>query len=204
MKPIFIVVLILLYFPASGFAQVREVEYEVYSTIINEVHKEFGRNHFVGESIVFIDHTELNRARAQSPLAHYDLLAKELLRLNSRPVLVRQRFAYTNTYLISRQEFESLIAKGKSDTEMLDAELRRNGQAAASECSRWWTEFDTKYENPFGLFTISRVAFNNSRKTAMVYMNFENSCSQLETVYILKKRKGRWKIVASSGGIGIA
>ncbi len=65
---------------------------------------------------------------------------------------------------------------------------------------KFWKRFYEKYPKSFGIFSVSDVFFSNDKKYAILYIGYErSSLGGYGAVYLLKKEKGKWKVIKQRG-----
>jgi hypothetical protein len=123
-------------------------------------------------------------------------LVKNFNHKNSFSVVIEKRFprgAYSKTiYLIPQAEIDEINEQARIEYEKRFAVDKLNPQIANPGGSSW-TTFYQKYPESSGLYELSRVGF--SGQLAMVQIKGDLGWNGFSRTYILKKVKGKWKIV---------
>jgi hypothetical protein len=101
--------------------------------------------------------------------------------------------AYSETYhLVTQKEIDELFEKGQIEYNKR-YEVEKSDKSNMNPGGSIWRPFYEKYPESSGYYTLSRVGF--SGLFAMVEVKRSDMHSGFSHAYILKRVKGRWKIV---------
>lgn len=177
-------------------------EYAVYASVLKVIYKENRETYSNKSEFVFINETKVDPEVDLPSSRKYKNLVKDFNRKNSTPGIVEKKFphgAYSETYyLVSQAEVDELFEKGRVEAEKLRAEAKLNSPGIYIESPTIvCVSFYQKYPESSGHYTLSRVGF--SGQFAMVQVKGDICWNGFSRNYILKKVKGKWKIVNFSG-----
>jgi len=203
-KIAFIIFLILFcIFNLSAQTKLTQEEYAVYASVLKVIYKENRETYSNKSEFIFINETKVDPELDLPSSRQYRNLVKDFNRKNSFSGIVEKKFprgAYSETYhIVSQDEVDKLLEEGRIQAENRRAERKlKNPNVRYIETgTEIWTTFYQKYPESSGIHALSRVGF--SGQLAMVQVKGERSWSGFTRNYILKKVKGKWKIITSSG-----
>lgn len=190
-------------FNLSAQTKLTQEEYAVYASVLKIIYKENRETYSNKSEFVFINETKVDPELELPSGRKYRNLVKDFNRKNSIPGTIEKKFpreAYSETYyLVSQDEVNELLEEGRIEAEKRRAERKlKNPNVNYIETgTETWITFYQKYPESSGVHILSRVGF--SGQFAMVQVKGERSWNGFTRNYILKKVKGKWKIITSSG-----
>ena len=190
-------------FNLSAQTKLTQEEYAVYASVLKVIYKENRETYSNKSEFVFINETKVDPELELPSSRKYRNLVKDFNRKNSFSGIVDKKFprgAYSETYyLVSQAEVDELLEEGRVEAEKRRAERKLNNPNVRyiETGTETWITFYQKYPESSGVHALSRVGF--SGQLAMVQVKGERSWNGFTRNYILKKVKGKWKIITSSG-----
>lgn len=202
-KIVFLIFLILFCgFNVSAQAKLTQEEYVVYASILKVIYKENRETYSNKSEFVFANETKVDPELELPASKRYKHLVDDFNRKNLTPAMIEKKFprgAYSETYyLIAQAEIDELFEKGLVEAEKLrvEAESSSSGRSVASPTTDC-IPFYQKYPESSGHYNLSRVGF--SGRFAMVQIKGDLCWNGFSRNYILKKIKGKWKIITFEG-----
>jgi hypothetical protein len=203
-KIVFLIFLIpFCFFNVSSQKKLTQAEYAVYASVLKTIYKENRKTYSNKSEFVFLNETKLDPELDLPSERKYKNLVKDFNRKKKAPGIIEKNFprgAYSaNYYLVSQAEVDELLEKGRIDLERRRAEAKESSTPNERIIigGNYWTSFFQKYPQSSGLHILSRVGFNG--QFAMVQVQGNHGWVGFSRVYILKRMKGKWKIISSSG-----
>lgn len=189
-------------FNLSAQTKLTQEEYNVYASVLRVIYKENRQTYSNKSEFVFVNKTKFAPELLPSD-RKYGNLVKDFNRKNSISGTIEKKFprgAYSETYyLVSQAEIDELLKAGRIEAEKRRAEIElTNPNVHYIETgAEVWMTFYQKYPESSGVYNLSRVGF--SGQFAMVQVEGERIWNGFTRNYILKKVKGKWKVITSGG-----
>jgi hypothetical protein len=165
----------------------------VYRIILTRVFED-NQAAYKAPKLVIMDKTSVKKDVALGFQQEFRVLTGYFLRLNRRSVKLHPAIPRDWHDVITTDEFNSLIKAGRK----LD-EAERTADAAnriVHNCATYlWRPFHMRYPESQGVYRLSRIAFSNDRRTAMVLLSMESGCSSRDDLFILERSGRTWSTV---------
>jgi hypothetical protein len=200
-KVAFIFLLILFCgFDVLGQTKVTREEYAVYASVLKVIYKDNRQTYSNKSHFVILEKTKVDPELDLPSGKRYKDLVESYKRNNLTSGLIEKKFsvgAYSQTYyLVTQNDIDELFEKGEIEFRKR-YEIDKLNRSILNPGGTTWTFFYDKYPEASGYYSLSRVGFNKT--LAMVQVKREDIYSGFSRTYILKKVKGKWKIVTFSG-----
>lgn len=184
----------------SAQTKLTQEEYAVYASVLKVIYKENRETYSNKSEFVIIDETKIDPELELPSDRKYRNLVKDFNQKNSTQGMVERKLprgAYSETYyLVSQTEIDDINEKARIEYEKRYAVEKLNPSIANPGGSSW-TMFYQKYPEASGYYSLSRVGF--SGQFAMVQVKGDLGWNGFSRTYILKRVKGKWRIVTFSG-----
>lgn len=204
MQKIAFLILLILFccFNLSAQTKLTQEEYAVYAAVLKVIYKENRETYSNKSEFVFINETKVDPEIDLPSSRKYKNLVEDFKRKNSASGIVEKKFprgAYSETYyLVSQADVDELLEKGRVESEKRCEEAKLNSSGVYTESpTMGCIPFYQKYPESSGHYTLSRVGF--SGQFAMVQVKGDLCWNGFSRYYILRKVKGKWKIVEFGG-----
>jgi hypothetical protein len=186
----------------SAQTKLTQEEYAVYASVLKVIHKENRETYSNKSEFVILNETRVDPELDLPSSRRYKKLVADFNLKNSVPGIVEKKFprgAYSETYyLVSQTEVDELLEKGRIELAKRRAERKLNSSGVYVELpTETWIPFYQKYPESSGLHILSRVGF--SGQLAMVQVKGDHGWNGFSRTYILKRVKGKWRIITFSG-----
>jgi len=184
----------------SAQTKLTQEEYAVYASVLKVIYKENRETYSNKSEFVIIDETKVDPEIDLPSSRKYKNLVADFNQKNSISGIVERKFprgAYSETYyLVSQVEIDDINEKARIEYEKRFAVEKLNPSIANPGGSSW-TLFYQKYPEASGYYILSRVGFGG--QFAMVQVEGDLGWNGFSRTYILKRVKGKWRIVTFSG-----
>jgi hypothetical protein len=198
MKKIVLTISLILFCAPNLLSQagITQEEYAVYASVLRDIYKDNRQIYSNKSHFVILKNTKIDPELDLTPSKRYKGLVAAFKRANLTSGIIERKFplgAYSETYyLVTKNEIDELFEKGKVEFDKR-YEIEKNQMGLANPGGTTWIPFYEKYPEASGYYSLSRVGFNGL--FAMVQVKRDDIHSGFTRTYILKKVKGKWKIV---------
>jgi len=204
MKRLVVSVLLFLFCASNLLAQtrIRKEEYAVYASVLSVIYKDNRQTYSNKSHFVILNVTKVDPELDLTSSKRYKALFRDFKERNVTPGVIETRFpmgAYSETYyLVPPAEIDELFEKGQAEFDKR-YEVEKLIKGRLNPGGSTWMPFYEKYPEASGYYSLSRVGFNGLLAT--VHVKREDVHSGFSRAYVLKKVKGKWRIVdLISGG----
>ncbi|MGI8494094.1 MAG: hypothetical protein ACR2L1_02115 [Pyrinomonadaceae bacterium] len=204
MKKTAFLIFLVLFCGSSLLAQTKltQEEYAVYASVLKVIYEHNRKTYSNKSEFVFINETKVDSELELPASKRYKNLISDFNRRNLTSAIIEKKFsrgAYSETYYLTTQaEVDELFKKGRIEAEKrrVEAELNSSGRYLGSPTASCML-FYQKYPESSGHYNLSRVGF--SGQFAMIQVKGDLCWNGFSRNYILKKIKGKWKIITFDG-----
>ena len=204
MKKIAFLIYLILFCGSNLLAQTKltQEEYAVYASVLRVIYTENRETYSNKSEFVFINKTKVDPEVELPSSRKYKTLLNDFNRKNLTSVTLEKKFprgAYSETYyLVSQTEVDELFERGRVEAEKRREEAKSKSSGIYIEApTTGCTPFYQKYPESSGHYNLSRVGF--SGQLALVQVEGDLCWNGFSRYYILRKAKGKWKIVNFGG-----
>jgi hypothetical protein len=203
MKKLVVSLLLILFYVTNLFGQtrIRPEEYAVYASVLRVVYKDNHLTYSNKSHFVILNVTNVDPELDLDSSSKFKALFRDFNRRNLTSGVIEARFplgAYSETYyLVAPKEIDELFEKGQAEFDK-KFEVEKLNKGILNPVGSTWMPFYEKYPEASGYYSLSRVGFNGS--FAMVQVKRNDIHTGFTRAYILKKVKGKWKIVSLLSG----
>jgi hypothetical protein len=199
-----VLLLLIAFFGLSLHAQTKLVqeEYNIYKTVLNVIYKHNRETYSNKSHFVILQNTKTDSELDLDLIVskRYKALIKAFKRKNLSTAVVERKFLFKTYYLVNQKEIDDLFEKGEIKFNKR-YEIDKKDERIVNPGGTTWIPFYEKFPEANGYYSLSRVAFDSNKTLAMAHVRNEDIYSGFSTIYILKKVKGKWNIVAASGSV---
>lgn len=192
MKKVFFIILLTVFYVTSLFGQVvTKEEYEVYAVVLNHIYKNDGAT-----SLVILEKTKNSDGWEFIDKGTH----KDFKKKNRISVQLQTVFPINNKYwVVPKSEIDNLIERGDKEFAKIQEERTLNKQPlyAEPDTEVIWKYFNERFSNAWGYFQFSRVGFNSNKNFAKVEIEYKSD-GGFRNIYLLHKRKSKWKIIKTT------
>jgi hypothetical protein len=202
MKLVFLLLITFSGLNLYGQAKLSQEEYNVYKTILNVIYKENRETYSNQSHFVILQKTKTDSELDLDLIVNrkYKTLIKTFIRKNLVPAFVERNFPFKTYHLVKQKEIDDLFEKGEIEFNKR-YEIEKKDERIVNPGGTTWMPFYEKFPEASGYYSLSRVAFDSNKVLAIAHVKREDIHSGFSYIYILRKEKDRWKIVASSGSV---
>jgi hypothetical protein len=194
------IIILFCVFHLSAQTKLTNAEYAVYESILKVLYKKNRETYSNKSEFVFLNKTKVDPELDLPSQRKYKYLAKEFIRKNKTPAIIEKKFppgTYSETYyLVPQTEIDDINEKARIEYEKRYA-VEKSNPSIANPGGSSWTMFYQKYPEASGYYSISRVGF--SEQFAMAQIKGDLGWTGFSRTYILKRVKGKWRIITFSG-----
>lgn len=195
-------------------------DYAVYATVLRDIYKDLVKKEELSGgpgklAFVILDRTKtLDRTKSldssKTPFdeTFYKLKVSEIIRdfasKNKSSVKLQKRISVNYQYsLVGKSKIDKLLELGKTEVGKEQQRTQMQIITAVTCGDDFWQIFRKNYPNADGYYQFSRTGFNSNKTFAYVEVSGKGGSWESNMAYILRKAKGKWKIVGGSGGFGV-
>ncbi len=204
MKKIALLLFLVLFCGSNLLAQKKltQEEYAVYASVLKVIYKENRETYSNKSEFVILNETKVDPELELPTSRKYKNLVDDFSRKNSTSAVIERKFPrgkYSETYyLVSQTEIDAIFEKGQIEYEKRYAVDKLNPSIInPGGTGTTWIPFYEKYPEASGLHFLSRIGF--SGQFALVQVKGDHSWNGFTRNYILKKVKGKWKVITFDG-----
>lgn len=197
MRITFFTILLLIIFSLNNFGQtVTKEEYEVYSIVLNHIHKDNVKNGWQSPFVILDKTKNSDGWESLNKGTHKDFKKKNRISVQLNPVFPI-KYQY---WVVEKDAINNLIEMGRRDFTKIQEERKLNKRPlyAEPDTEVIWKHFNEKYSNAWGYYQFSRIGFDSNKNYAKVEVEYESD-GGFRMVYLLNKSKRKWKIIESTG-----
>jgi hypothetical protein len=207
MKKLAFTILLILFCASTlvGQARVTQEEYAVYAAVLRVIYRENRQTYSNKSHFVILKTTQIDPELDLPSGRRYRALVKDFKRMNLNPGVIERRLpngAYSERYYtVTQDEIDELFKRGKIEFDKR-YEVEKSVKGLANPGGTTWGPFYENFPEANGYYSLSRVGFDGI--FAMVQVKREDVGRGFSRIYIMKRVKGKWMVVSSSGIEGFA